>query len=373
VSETAGTNGAEILCEFRNHVAFLTLNRPAALNALSFEMIVELRALLRRCATDAGVRAVLLQGAGEKAFCAGGDIRALYQSFKESGSLHHQFFIAEYELDYLLYSYPKPYIAVMDGITMGGGMGLAQGSTLRIVGERTRIAMPEVGIGLFPDVGASYFLSRLPGSLGPYLALTGVQIRGADALYTRLADVYLPPTAIASLPLDLAALDWTGDNGADIRRLVHAHAAQGLPAPSLSVLRPAIDFHFSHATVPDILASLDEESRAEYRDWAQQTATLMRGRSPTMSCVTLRQLQKGKSLELAACFRMELGMIEQCFEQGDFVEGVRALLVDKDNSPRWKPSRLDEVTDAAVEAFFRERWRGANHPLADLERTSIRI
>jgi enoyl-CoA hydratase/carnithine racemase len=366
-------NAAEVLCEIRNHVAFITLNRPAALNALSFEMIVELRALLGRCAGDAEVRAVLLQGAGEKAFCAGGDIRALYQSFKDSGSLHHEFFIAEYELDYLLYSYPKPYIAVMDGITMGGGMGLAQGSKLRIVGERTRIAMPEVGIGLFPDVGASYFLSRLPGALGTYLALSGLQIRGADAVYARLADVYLAPAAVRSLAADLSALTWTDDNSADVRRLVHARTAQGLPAPSLSVLRPAIDFHFSHATVPDILASLDEESRAEYRDWAQQTATLMRGRSPTMLCVTLRQLQKGKSLELAACFRMELGMVEQCFEQGDFVEGVRALLVDKDNLPRWNPARLDEVTDAAVDAFFRERWRGANHPLADLERTSLSL
>jgi enoyl-CoA hydratase/carnithine racemase len=363
-------NAAEVLCEIRNHVAFITLNRPAALNALSWEMIVELRALLRRCAGDAEVRAVLLQGAGEKAFCAGGDIRALYQSFKESGSLHHEFFIAEYELDYLLYSYPKPYIAVMDGITMGGGMGLAQGSTLRIVGERTRIAMPEVGIGLFPDVGASYFLSRLPGSLGPYLALTGVQIRGADAMYTRLADVYLPPTAVASMPSELAALSWTDDNRADIRRLIHAHAAQGLPAPSLSVLRPVIDIHFSQVSVSNILTSLDAESRAPYSDWAQQTAKLMRGRSPTMMSVTLSQLQRAKSMGLADCFRMELGMVEQCFEQGDFVEGVRALIIDKDNAPRWKPDRLDEVTDASVEAFFRERWRAARHPLADLESMS---
>ena len=367
----AAKNGAEILCEVRNHMAFITLNRPAALNALSFEMIVELRAQLRKCVRDDEIRAVLLRGAGDKAFCAGGDIRALYQSFKDSGKLHREFFIAEYPLDYLLYSFPKPYLALMDGITMGGGMGLAQGSTLRIVGERTRIAMPEVGIGLFPDVGASYFLSRLPGSLGPYLALSGVQIRGADAVYARLADVFLPPPAVASLDSDLAALNWTDDSAADIRRLVHAHAAQGLPAPSLSVLRPAIDTHFSQTSVPNILASLDAESRPEYADWAQQTAKLMRNRSPTMLCVTLRQLQRGKTLDLAACFRMELGMIEQCFEQGDFLEGVRALLIDKDNSPHWKPSRLDEVTDASVDAFFRERWRGRAHPLGDLEGTSI--
>jgi enoyl-CoA hydratase/carnithine racemase len=176
--------GAEILSETANHVAFITLNRPEALNALSYEMITELRKVLQACAKDDGVRAIVLQGAGDKAFCAGGDIRALYQSFKDSGKLHHDFFVAEYSLDYRLHTYPKPYVALIDGITMGGGMGLAQGSTLRVVGERTRIAMPEVGIGLFPDVGASYFLSRLPGSLGPYLALTGVRFAGRTP-YTR--------------------------------------------------------------------------------------------------------------------------------------------------------------------------------------------
>lgn len=367
----AGADAGDILCEIHNHIAFITLNRPTALNALSFDMIVQLRRQLQRCARDADVRVVLLKGAGDKAFCAGGDIRALYQSFKDSGKLHREFFLAEYPLDYLLYSYPKPYIALMDGITMGGGMGLAQGSALRIVGDRTRIAMPEVGIGLFPDVGASYFLSRLPGSLGPYLALSGLQIRGADAVYARLADVYLPPPAVASLVSDLAALKWTGDSGGDVRGLVHAGAAQGLAAPSLSVLRPAIDKHFAHTTVPDILASLDAESGTEYGDWAEQTAKLMRNRSPTMLCVTLRQLQRGKSMALADCFRMELGMIEQCFEQGDFLEGVRALLIDKDNSPHWNPSRLPDVTEASVEAFFRERWRGRAHPLAGLEGTSL--
>src|SRR5450755_163347 len=358
----------DVLCHIRNGVAILTLNRPGALNALSFEMIGDLHSRLRACALDATVRAVLIRGEGDKAFCAGGDIRALYQSLTESGSLHHEFFIAEYSLDHALYSYPKPCIALMDGITMGGGMGLAQGASLRIVGDRTRIAMPEVAIGIFPDVGASYFLSRLPGSLGPYLALTGTQIRGADAVYARLADVYLPPAAIESLTESLEGLNWSEDPRSDLIRLIHGHAALGLPAPSLSVLRPAIDLHFSQGTVSDILASLDAESRTEYLDWAQQTAKLIRNRSPTMLSVTLRQLQRGKTLELADCFRMELGMVEQCFEQGDFVEGVRALLIDKDNSPRWTPTRPDEVTDASVEAFFRERWRARSHPLSDLER-----
>jgi enoyl-CoA hydratase/carnithine racemase len=358
----------QVLNDIRNHIAFVTLNRPAAMNALSIEMIGQLRGMLDGHAADPEVRAVLIMGAGDKAFCAGGDIRSLYQSFRDSDSLHRRFFVAEYPLDYVLYSYPKPYAVLMDGITMGGGLGLAQGSALRIVGDRTRIAMPEVAIGFFPDVGASFFLSRLPGKLGIYLALTGVQIRGADALYSQLADVYLPPAAAASLGEDLAALTWSDDWTADLRQFIHARAAVGLTAPTLSVLRPAIDQHFSHSSVPAILESLASETRPEYADWAVATAKLLRSRSPTMLCVTLRQLQLGKSMSLGACFRMELGMARHCFEHGDFLEGVRALLIDKDKSPRWNPSRIDEVTEAMVDVFFRSPWTAGTHPLATLER-----
>jgi enoyl-CoA hydratase/carnithine racemase len=365
---SSNTDGAtQVLSETHNHVAFVTLNRPAALNALSMDMIVQLRHKLDSHAADPEVRAVLLKGAGDKAFCAGGDIRALYQSVKESGSVHRNFLLAEYPLDYFLYSYPKPYAVLMDGIAMGGGMGIAQGSRLRIVGDRTRIAMPEVAIGFFPDVGASYFLSRLPGALGIYLALTGVQIRGADALYCQLADVYLPPAAIASLSGDLAQLNWSTDPSADLRQFIHARAARDLPAAHLSALRSAIDGHFSRPTVRAILASLEAETRAEYAAWAEQTVILLRGRSPTLLGATLRQLQLGKGLSLAACFRMELAMAQQCFEQGDFLEGVRALIIDKDNSPRWTPNRVEDVTDAMIDAFFQSRWTPAAHPLANLE------
>jgi len=356
----------EVLSEIRNHVAILTLNRPAALNALSLGMIVELRKAFDACIADGDVRAVIIEGAGGKAFCAGGDIRALYDSFKESGSVHREFFIAEYPLDYLLYSYPKPYAVLMDGITLGGGMGLAQGSTLRIVGDRTRMAMPEVGIGFFPDVGGSYFLSRLPGALGMYLALTGMQIRAADALYCGLADVYMPAAASASLTDDLAALSWGLDPAADLRQFIRARAAPISVAPPLRVLRPAIDQHFSLPTLRAILASLEAETRPEFADWAQKTAQLMRTRSPTMLAVTLRQLQRGNGMGLADCFRMELAMAQQCFEQGDFLEGVRARIIDKDNAPRWSPNRIEDVTDAMIDAFFRNPWTAAIHPLATL-------
>jgi enoyl-CoA hydratase/carnithine racemase len=357
----------EVLSEIRNHVAFVTLNRPEALNALSLGMIQRLRTLFSEFSADPEVFAVLIRGAGEKAFCAGGDIRALYKSFKNSGSLHNQFFAAEYPLDYLLYSYPKPYAALLDGITLGGGMGISQGSRLRIVGERTQMAMPEVAIGFFPDVGGSYFLSRLPGMLGTYLALTGLKIRAADALYSQLADIYLPPEAIASTAADLSTLHWSNDHFADLQRFLRARAAAPKSSPTLLALREAIDLHFSKASVAAIFSSLESETRGAYATWAEETAKVMRSRSPTLLSVTLRQLQRGASMSLADCFRMELGMAAHSFEQGDFLEGVRAVLIDKDNKPRWQPARIEDITDSMIEAWFSERWRGAAHPLAALE------
>lgn len=357
----------EVLSEIRNHVALVTLNRPGALNALSLEMILRLRVLFQEYAADPEVYAVLIRGAGEKAFCAGGDIRALYRSFKNGGSLHAEFFTAEYPLDYLLYSYPKPYAALLDGITLGGGMGLSQGSRMRIVGDRTSMAMPEVAIGFFPDVGGSCFLSRLPGQLGRYLALTGLSIRAADALYAQLADLYLPPAAVASLADGLGQLQWGQDHFADLGQFLRERSAAPASAPSLPALREPIDMHFSKDSVAAIVGSLESESRRGYAPWAEQTAKLMRSRSPTLLGVTLRQLQRGATLSLADCFRMELGMAAYAFEQGDFLEGVRAVLIDKDNHPRWQPSRIEDVTDTMIDAFFAARWRGTHHPLAALE------
>ncbi len=358
----------EIRSEVRNHVAFITLARPRALNALTLNMLEELGRLLREHAADPAVQAVLLRGEGGKAFCAGGDIRALYHSLQDADSLHHHFFVAEYALDYALHRYPKPHVVLLDGITLGGGMGLAQGSRLRIVGERTRMGMPEVGIGLIPDVGASHFLSRLPGCVGMYLGLTASHLGGADALYAGLADVYLPRAAVEALDEDLAALRWTGEPGR-LRGFLQARALAAPVAP-LKELRPAIDLHFSQPTVAAMADSLAAEIRPEYATWARQTERLMRTRSPTASCVTQRQLTLGRNLELAACFRMELELVEHCFEHGDFQEGVRALIIDKDDAPRWSPATLDAVPQAAVDAFFRPRWSATTHPLAHLEEAS---
>jgi enoyl-CoA hydratase/carnithine racemase len=231
--------------------------------------------------------------------------------------------------------------------------------------------MPEVAIGFFPDVGASYFLSRLAGSLGPYLALTGVQIRAADAVYAGLADVYLPRSNVDILESELCALtlsathrseDWRGAIGDVIQRL----AGVDLPPAPLAAIRPAIDQHFAAASVPALLKSLEEESRPQFLEWTTQTIDLINSRSPTMLAVTLEQLKRGKSMSLADCLRMELGLVHHCFTQGDFIEGVRATIIDKDNTPVWRPQRIEEVTDASVEAMFADPWEGAKHPLANL-------
>lgn len=359
---------ADLLTEVRGRVGLVTLDRPAALNALSHDMVLALDKLLHEWAGDPGVHAVLVRGAGDKAFCAGGDIRELYQSAISNGELHREFFIAEYRLDYYTHCYPKPYVALMDGITMGGGMGIAQGAQLRIVGERTRIAMPEVGIGLFPDVGGSFFLSRLPGALGTYLALTGSQIRAADALCARLADCYLPPEAVARLEDTLTALRWTGNWGTDVTSAVLALASKDLPAPPLEGLRPAIERHFAQGSVADILHSLATEQQPEFLQWARETIALMNARSPLMMAVALRQLQLGRTKSLADCFRMELGMMRQCFEHGDAIEGVRAFIAEKDDAPHWNPPHIEDVTPEMVNAFFENRWLEFAHPLAGLEK-----
>jgi enoyl-CoA hydratase/carnithine racemase len=323
----------ELLAEVHGHVATVTLNRPAALNALSFGMLQDLAARLDEWEEDERVRTVVLRGAGDRAFCAGGDVRALRDGFLAGSRLHQEYFTFEYALDYRIHTYPKTIVALIDGIVMGGGMGISQGAALRIAGPRTRMAMPETAIGLFPDVGGSYFLSRTPGKLGIYLGLVGPTIGAADAIYCGLAD-----------------LDVSEQPG----------------EPELAALRPAIDLHFGHSTVEAIIASLATEQRPEYRDWAARTYTALSRRSPTMLAVTLEQLTRGATLSLADCFRMELNLIHGCFDQGDFMEGIRALLVEKDNRPRWSPASLAEVTREAVDRFFAPRWTPARHPLATI-------
>lgn len=356
----------ELLVEINNHIAFVTLNRPQALNSLSYGMVKALGELLKKWEHDDSIHAVLVRGAGEKAFCAGGDVRYIYDSFQADSTEHLQFFSDEYQLDHYIHRYPKPYIALMDGIVMGGGMGISQGAKFRIVTDRTRMATPETAIGLFPDVGASYFLSRLEGALGIYLGITGTSIKAPDILYVGLGDLYLDTYSVVALDDRLNDIIWTDDHDRDVEMALNTLASEPAVTPSLEPITDAIDLHFSEPTLAEITASLKNESRTELTDWATQTLAGLEKRSPLMMAVTLEQLHRGRRMSLADCFRMELNLVHACFDQGDFIEGVRALIVDKDQRPRWQPPTLAEVTQSDIDEFFVPRWTPREHPLSAL-------
>ncbi len=343
---------APVLIEVRNRVGYLTLNRPAGLNAVTLEMVRMLHRQLQAWADDPDVVAVVLRGAGEKAFCAGGDIRSLYDSYKGGDSLHRAFFEEEYALDQYIHAYSKPLLALMNGFVLGGGMGLVQGASLRVISERTRMGMPEVGIGYFPDVGGSYFLPRLPGNLGLYMGLTGNHVGSADALYAGLADYCVPYERFAELEQALDRQDWGTAPVQALTNLLVSMGCTELPDAPFRALFPAIEQHFAHDSVAAIRQSLEAETRPEYRDWAAETLKTMDSRSPLSMSVTLEMLRRGRTLSLADCFAMELHLDRQWFDEGDIIEGVRALIVDKDKNPRWNPPTLDEVTPERVAAFF---------------------
>ncbi|MDT3709763.1 MAG: enoyl-CoA hydratase/isomerase family protein [Pseudomonadaceae bacterium] len=341
-----------VLAAVRNHIGHLTLNRPAGLNAVNLEMVRLLDQQLRAWAVDSAIHAVVLRANGEKAFCAGGDIRSLYDSFKRGDTEHETFFEEEYALDQYIHAYPKPLLALMDGFVLGGGMGLVQGAALRVITERVRMGMPEVGIGYFPDVGGSYFLSRLPGELGTYMGVTGLPIRAADALHAGLADWCISHEQIAELDRCLDHMSWSIHPQEALRTLVATLGTNRLPGSELKALHQAIDEHFGQHDVAAIRASLAAETRSEFSDWAEETLKVLDSRSPLAMCVTREMLRRGRDLPLVECFALELHLDHQWFAQGDIMEGVRALIIDKDKSPRWNPPTLAEVTPERVQAFF---------------------
>lgn len=343
---------APVLTAIRNQIGHLTLNRPAGLNALTLPMIRALWQQLQAWEDDPQIFAVVLRATGEKAFCAGGDIRALYDSYQAGDNLHRIFFEEEYALDQYIHGYPKPIVALMDGFVLGGGMGLVQGAALRVITERVKMGMPEVGIGYFPDVGGSYFLPRLPGELGLYLGVTGTQVRAADALYARLADWCLPSEQFAEFDRCLDCMTWSGHPQESLRSLLATLASNRLTGAELKALRPAIDEHFALPDLPAIRASLETESRPEYQDWAEQTLNLLDSRSPLAMSVTLELLRRGRTMSLANCFELELHLDRQWFAKGDIMEGVRALIVDKDKTPRWNPPTLAQLDSERVNGFF---------------------
>ncbi|MCP8347574.1 enoyl-CoA hydratase/isomerase family protein [Pseudomonas sp. FBF18] len=341
-----------VLATVRNHVGHLTLNRPAGLNALTLPMVRQLQQQLDAWAVDPHVHAVVLRGEGPKGFCAGGDIRSLHDSFKAGDSLHRDFFVEEYALDLCIHHYRKPIVALMDGFTLGGGMGLAQGAELRVVTERSRLAMPETGIGYFPDVGGSYFLSRIPGELGTYLGVSGVQIQAADALYCGLADWHIDSARLSTLDERLNTLKWSEHPLKDLQGVLARLGTQALDNPPLAALRPAIDHFFALPDVASIIEQLRAVTVGDSHEWALKTADLLATRSPLAMAVTLEMLRRGRHLSLEDCFAMELHLDRQWFEHGDLIEGVRALIIDKDKQPRWNPATVAELSRSRVDQFF---------------------
>ncbi|WP_312153397.1 enoyl-CoA hydratase/isomerase family protein [Pseudomonas sp.] len=341
-----------VLAEVRNQIGHLTLNRPAGLNALTLDMVRSLQQHLDAWADDCQVQAIVLRGEGPKGFCAGGDIRSLYDSFKAGSTLHEQFFVEEYALDQCIHRYRKPVLVLMDGYTLGGGMGLAQGADLRVVTERSRLGMPETAIGYFPDVGGSYFLSRIPGELGTYLGVSGAQIQAADALYCGLADWYLASDKLSALDQALERISFGEHPLKDLQGLLAKLGTQVLDDAPLARLRPVIDHFFAQPDLASIIEQLRAVTIGDSHQWALATADQLESRSPLAMAVTLQMLRRGRHLGLEDCFAMELHLDRQWFEYGDLIEGVRALIIDKDKQPRWNPPSLKQLQQARVDQFF---------------------
>lgn len=340
---------SDIQFERRGAAGIITLNRPQALNAVTHDMVRALRAALENWAGDPAVTRVVIMAAGGRAFSAGGDIRALTDLGK-AGKVDEavQFWRDEYPLNDYIKNYRKPYVALIDGIVMGGGVGISIHGSHRVAGDKFAFAMPEVGIGFFPDVGATWFLPRMPGELGTYCALTGDRFNPADACAAGVATHRVPTARFPDL---LEAL--CGSVSVDA---VLAAFAEPAEQGAIASRRTAIDRLFAGDRVEDILRALDSEA-GEHAEWARTTAVNIRTKSPLSLKLALAQVRRGKAWDFATCMKAEFRIVSRVIRGHDFYEGVRAVITDKDNRPRWRPETLDGVTDAEVERHF--------SPLAD--------
>ncbi|HEY6023420.1 MAG TPA: enoyl-CoA hydratase/isomerase family protein [Pseudolabrys sp.] len=337
----------DILFERRGAAGIVTLNRPKALNAVTHAMVLALRAQLDRWADDSAVARIVVTAAGDRAFSAGGDIRALYdlgKAGKHGEAL--QFWRDEYPLNAAIKNYRKPYVALIDGIAMGGGVGVSVHGSHRVAGDRFSFAMPEVGIGFFPDVGATWFLPRMPGEFGTYCALTGERFGISDALTSGIVTHRIPSARFAALLDGL-----TGTVSVDaVLAAFSEQAGEG----SIVQRKATIDRLFAGDMVENILTALDREATSDSSDaeWARKTAAAMRTKSPLSLKLALAQVRRGKNWDFETCMRMEFRIVSRIIHGHDFYEGVRAVIVDKDNQPRWRPATLADVSEADVECHF---------------------
>lgn len=333
------TTDDEVLLSQDGALGRITLNRPKALNALTLTMVRAMDAQLRAWATDPSIKAVVVEGSGDRAFCAGGDIRALYESGKSGQSYAIDFYREEYVLNTLIKRFPKPYIALIRGIVMGGGVGVSVHGSHRIAGEGIVFAMPETGIGLFPDVGGTYFLPRCPGEIGMYLGLTGARLNAGGAVYAGIATSHVP---VSRWPELIEALRPAGD-----ARVLEEFAVSPGPA-ELDANRAHIDRAFSAKSVEEILERLD----AMASPFGADSSKTLRSKSPTSLKVVFAQIRAGAGRDFEDCMRLEFRLTNRFMRGHDFYEGVRAAIIDKDQAPNWSPRDLAGVSQADVERYF---------------------
>jgi enoyl-CoA hydratase len=345
----ATVTGAEpdLIARREGAAGVIRLNRPKAINAVTLEMFREIDKALDAFESDPAIALILLEGAGDRGLCAGGDIRALYDSARAGGDLGKILWREEYILNARIAAFGKPYVAMMDGIVMGGGVGLAAHASHRVVTERTRLAMPEVGIGFFPDVGGTWLLSRSPGEVGTYFGLTGQTMNGADAVYAGFADAVV---ASDRLPALREALTKAPDKATaqDVRAIIDSFALTNVVAPT-AAQQPLIDALFGHDSIEEIVTALAHHTS----EFAQATLGTILDKSPTGLKLTLKLLRMAReSTSLEECLAREYRAALEIFVSHDFPEGVRAAVIDKDRNPQWKPARIEEVTPEIIARYF---------------------
>ncbi|MBR0874691.1 enoyl-CoA hydratase/isomerase family protein [Bradyrhizobium tropiciagri] len=339
----------DLIARKEGSAGIIRLNRPKAINAVTLEMFHDIDRALDAFEADPEVAVIVLEGAGERGLCAGGDIRALWESSKVKGDLGKILWRDEYILNARIKKFPKPYVAFMDGIVMGGGVGLSAHARHRVVTDKTKLAMPEVGLGFFPDVGGTYLLSRSPGEIGTYFGLTGTTMNGPDAVYAKFADAVVPSAKLPALREALTKVA-PGTSSAEIDRLI-AEFATGETAGPVAAKQAAIDGWFTHDRMQDIVAALT----ADGSELAQAALKTLSEKSPRGMVVTLKLLRLARaSGTLEQCLVREYRAALEVFASDDFREGVRAAVIDKDRNPKWSPPRIEDVTAAMVAPYFAE-------------------
>jgi enoyl-CoA hydratase len=346
---TSAESEGDLIARREGAVGVIRLNRPKAINAVTLEMFRDVDKALDAFEADPAVAVILLEGAGERGLCAGGDIRALWESSKVAGDLGKILWREEYILNARIKKFPKPYVAFMDGIVMGGGVGLSAHSSHRVVTERTKLAMPEVGLGFFPDVGGTWLLSRSPGEIGTYFGLTGQTMNGPDAINARFADAVVPSAKLPALREALTKVR-AGATSADVKILIEGFAT-GETAGPVAAMQAKIDNWFAHDRMEDIVGALQRDGS----ELALSTLKTLGEKSPRGMVVTLKLLRLARaSSSLEECLVREYRAALEVFASDDFREGVRAAVIDKDRNPKWSPPRIEDVTPAMQAPYFAE-------------------